>query len=315
MYLMPSRSILTAGLMLALISGSVNGASPAAAGAATDTDQPEVVAQLLEVAYSTELGVRAGKRDVLTSTWTAVGRLVDDAGNLLQPAFIRTAGLETGTGSGLACATKGEPGAGFTAYAPVDTFRQSEHGLVRGLFQLYSKQKARTVGRYKTLQYEMCGVGGADLANGVKAYRAGVGMAYKDPATTSLIGWKWQSGPTPENYNLDLGFELGTEKSPLVISSSLRQPAHGKLTGSSVPPIGGTGLEPFARNAALAWWEDGCETRTGPCLRTEGSGAFQGAITHGLWEFPQSTVKKTRWFRVASFFKQQCDHWYGLSCA
>lgn len=314
MHRIRSRSIVTAGLMLALISGSVNGASPAAADAATGSDQQDVVTQLLEVAYSTEIGVRAGKHDVLTSELTAVGRLVDDAGKLLQPAFSRSVALDAGAESGLACVKKGRSARGFTAHAPVDTFRQSKHGLVRGLFHLYSKQKARTVGRYKTLQYEMCGVGGADLANGFKAYRAGVGVAYKDPTNTSLIGWKWQSGSTPKNYSLDLGFELGTEKSPLAISSSLSQQAHEQLTGSFVPPVGGTGLEPFARNAALAWWEDGCETRTGPCLRNEGSGAFQGAIAHGLWEFPQTTAKQTRWFRVASFFKQQCDRWYGLSC-
>lgn len=72
------------------------------------------------------------------------------------------------------------------------------------------------------------------------------------------------------------------------VSASLTQHLVDKLLGSHRGPYSSF-MDAYDRTAVNAWWQGNCIGRWHRCLSTSESKDYQGAIAHGLWEFPEGT--------------------------
>lgn len=142
-------------------------------------------------------------------------------------------------------------------------------------------------------QWEVCSKGGGEF-DGARLRRIGTGMALNNAAEPRRIGYAWQTGKTPEDYTLGMDFQV--EKGPVGISASISQQPSDKLLGSFRGPYQ-TFMDAHEFDAVNAWWQDNCIGRWYRCWPNSGSHDFQGAIAHGLWEFPKGTEPV-----VASFY-------------
>ncbi|MGQ0630887.1 MAG: hypothetical protein ACT4P1_07580 [Sporichthyaceae bacterium] len=229
--------------------------------------------------------------------------LVDDLGRAIGAP--RTVALRSEVDSPelgeYSCVYRGQGRKGFRALPVQEIYRDYGYGEVQAQFHTYRLKKARRLGIGKlspgTTQFEVCGVGGGDM-NDKRMRRMGIGIAYPDVATTYRIGSEWRSGDTPENYTVDLGFEVPVHKA-LTISGGISQTPTNKLVGSFVPPFE-SNISQYSRNGVNAWWQDDCVGGS-PCAPWKGSKSFHGTVAQGLWEFTPDQAKTFRGFELRTF--------------
>lgn len=63
----------------------------------------------------------------------------------------------------------------------------------------------------------------------------------------------------------------------------------------------------YASNAVHAWWQGGCG------LIACGKNEYEGAVGHGLWEFPMVPAK-TYYFVGTAFIQVHCSNAFGVNC-
>lgn len=196
------------------------------------------------------------------------------------------------------CVYRGQGNKHFSALPIQSVYKDYGYGEVNALFHTYRQKEARKVGAAsrKTTQFEVCGVGGGDMGD-KRMRRMGIAIAYPDAAATYKIGSAWRSGETPENYTIDLAFEVPVRG--VTIGGGISQTPTNKLLGSFVPPFTLT-TSPFTRNAVHAWWQDDCVGGT-PCAPWKGSKDFHGTVAQGLWEFTPAQAASFPGFKLSAF--------------
>ncbi len=255
--------------------------------------------------------------DPLTGKASIVGlkeltQLLDAAGKALSPVTVRSVKTEGGSAIGnYACLKTGKAKNGFVEFNRTDVFARGKEGVLQYQFFPYMQADARRFANSPTTQYEVCGTGGADLQEGYRIHQTGMGIAFPDTNRTFKIGQNWQSGKTPSDTTVSLGFELGGKTSPVSVNGSISQNPSDKLKGSIVGPYA-TDLDAFARNGVNAWWEDSCVQGWSHCkFRADGSPNFQGTVVHGLWEFMPADALQVRYFAIQPYIKLAC---HGFRC-
>jgi hypothetical protein len=191
---------------------------------------------------------------------------------------------------------------------------QGKAGVVQFFYHPYVLYGARKIRQYgETNQFEVCTTGGGALRGGSRLYKVGTGMALADVSQTRKIGQIWQSGSTPKDYSLSMGFQVAPKKSPISINASISQTPTDKLMGSIIGPYK-TMVDDYTANAVNAWWQDECVDSWKGChFSWNGSANFQGTIAQGLWEYPADSMPSTVRFYFMPFVDRSCNHWYA-SC-
>ena len=199
---------------------------------------------------------------------------------------------------------------GFTPYTPPIDYPindKNEKGSFK--YHLYSQDDARR-NQYNapTVQFLGCGVGGVDGENGSRIRISGPGMAFNDANGSNVIGTRWREGKTPEDYSIELGFEVPVRG--VTVKGSIQQHPRNSLKGSVLPPHKQKEMEQLHRNAVNAWWEDGCRPY---CTRWGGSNNYQGSVGEGLWEFPQwyKHDALTRGWKMIPYVEHHCSNPFG----
>lgn len=247
----------------------------------------------------------------------AITGLVDQAENLIGSlttvpiSLPKQSGPDIGTFS---CIKQGSA-RNFLTFDPTEIYHNDKRGIQQYQFHPYRKTEARNL-RFgtKSTQYEVCGTGGMDLKDGHRAFKAGLGFAFPDTDRTYRIGYKWESGQTPADYSLSMGFQLGNDKTPISIGASMAQTPSDKLLGSFNAPYK-SWLDAYARNGVNAWWQDSCVSGWSRCqLHADGSPNFQGTVAHGLYEFRPEEAAKVTHFAVNTYLKSACQSPFDVGC-
>ncbi len=175
---------------------------------------------------------------------------------------------------------------GLTAFSPINRTLVGNDGLAHYQYHPYRLQNARRVGPGLSTQWEVCAKGGGQF-DGERLKQIGTGMALNNNgAEPRRIGYAWQTGKTPQDYSLELGFQV--EKGPVSIGATMTQQPSDKLLGGFRAPMRYPGLDAHQIDGVNAWWQDDCIGSWRRCeWRKGGSHDFQGSISHGLWEYPQ----------------------------
>jgi hypothetical protein len=199
---------------------------------------------------------------------------------------------------------------GFTPYTPPIDYPindKNEKGSFK--FHIYSQDDARR-NQYNapTVQFLGCDVGGVDGENGSRIRVSGPGMAFNDANASNIIGTRWKEGKTPEDYSIELGFEVPVRG--VTVKGSIQQHPSNYLKGSVLPPYKQEEMEQLHRNAVNAWWEDGCRPY---CTRWGGSNNYQGSVGEGLWEFPQWYKHDAiaRGWKMVPYVEHHCSNPFG----
>lgn len=280
----------------ALVAGVVAAPGASASRKKSEQDVLTELNQLIAIG-AVAIDTRTGRvRE--TGPLKAISQLVDAAsGELLGPGSVR---MKVGADGPAALpwnCIKNARKKRLTAYQPVNRILTGNQGTVHFQYHPYRLAEARRVGYRMSTQWEVCSVGGGDM-DGARLRKVGTGIALNDAINFRRIGQAWQTGQTPENYSLELGFQV--ERGPASISAALSQQPADKLLGSFRAPFR-SGLDAVERNAVYAWWQDNCIGRWYGCLRNSGSKDFQGTIAHGLWEFPEGTEPAVVSFYYSAF--------------
>lgn len=279
-----SRSLaLGTSVSLAALMGGVVTAPSAVADHAKQDDVLTTFNSVV-VRGKTGFDTRTGKT-VELEPLRVVNNLVDAVtGAVVGPGTLQLS-VADGPADQLRSCIKSTERRNLTAYEPRSEYVDFGKGSVQFQYHAYRLGSARQVSGGRTTQWEVCSKGGGDLDSG-RLRRVGTGMALAGQSEMRRIGYAWQTGKTPEDYSLALGFQV--EKKPVSISASMTQNPSDKLLGSFRSPFDSY-MNAFEQNAVNAWWQDNCIGRWYGCLRNSGSQDFQGAIAHGLWEFPEHT--------------------------
>lgn len=287
----PRRALIAAGLG-ALTIGLL---APSAAAQAADRNRDSLT---IDQVMTGSLLIDGNKTRLVRLE--SITQLLNEAGKAIGPA--RTVALRTTTENPVlgeySCVYRGKGNKNFRALTPREIYRNDDIGKVQAQFHTYRLAEARKVGAgAKSVQFEVCGVGGADLDD-KRLRRIGLGIAYPDATSTYKIGQAWQSGQTPENYTTNLGFKVAPHKA-IEISGGISQTPTNKLLGSFSTPFPAA-VDAFARNAVNAWWQDDCVGGV-PCARWNGSKDFHGTVVQGLWEFSPIQARGFAGFTVSTF--------------
>jgi hypothetical protein len=284
------------------------GVAVAPTASAHSEKNDESLAELFSQSVNTGTLRIVGDRAFLVDL-SSVTRTVDALGReLTQP---RTVALQAADPDDIpslgdyACRQKTAGNKDFTAFKPVEIFRDNDKGRVQGLFFVYRQVNARAYGDSNglgTTQFEICGVGGADPSHG-RTRKVGLGITYPDATATYKVGQAWKTGSTPANYSLSLDFK--GEYKNVSIGGGISQTPASKLMGSISTPIDSP-LDQYARNAVNAWWQDSCYDAWHKCYKflRSGSKDFHGTVVQGLWEFAnpiQAAAAANGGFRVSTF--------------
>ena len=217
------------------------------------------------------------------SPLNVVNNLVDVAtSNVIGKGSMRFS-ISDGPAGDLRSCIKSGKRHGLTAYSPINRTLTGNDGVLNYQYHPYRLANARRIDGGLSTQWEVCAKGGGQFA-GDRLRQVGTGIALNNAAPEPRrIGYSWQTGNTPENYSLELGFEV--EKGPISIGASITQNPADKLLGGFRPPMRTDVLEAHQVDAVNAWWQDNCIGRWWKCWRNSGSHDFQGTVSHGLWEF------------------------------
>jgi hypothetical protein len=267
----------------ALVGGVV--AAPSAAAGTNRQDDVLTTFNSIVIQGKTGFDTRTGKTVELAPA-KVINNLVDAVtGAVVGAGSMKSVVMEGGPADSLRSCIKSTERPGLTAYAPSTKYVRFENGSVQFQYHAYRLAGARKVGVGNTTQWEVCSKGGGDLDSG-RLRRVGTGMALADQSVSRRIGYAWQTGKTPEDYSLGLGFKV--ERKPVSINASITQNPSDRLLGSFRAPYDSY-MNDVELNAVNAWWQDNCIGRWYGCFPNSGSQDFQGAIAHGLWEFPVGT--------------------------
>ncbi len=283
----------TIGLCAAALAAGALSAPPASAAQPGADEDVITTLNALTVSGKVGLNTRTGKaREV--GALKAVSNLVDTVtGRVVGKGTMRMNVASEGYTPGLRSCIKDGKNKRLTTFEHFDRYLEARRGgSVHFQYHPYRIGKARQVEGAASTQWEVCSVGGGDLDKD-RLRQVGTGIALDDTANFRRIGQAWQTGSTPENYTLGLGFEV--KKDPVSVSASLTQHPVDKLMGSHRGPYSSF-LDAYDRNAVNAWWQDNCIGRWYGCVPKSGSKDYQGAIAHGLWEFPQGTEPAEMYF-------------------
>lgn len=111
-------------------------------------------------------------------------------------------------------------------------------------FQPYLYNDARRVSGRLQDQLEICGVGGADMKpDQGRLLRTGPSATVMRTAT-KIIGWSWEVGEDLGNVTARLGFEVGSQETPVNVTGSVR------ITLSDSRNEGAQG---YAQDVDLTW--------------------------------------------------------------
>ena len=261
------------------------GAAYATADESASQDDVVSALESVVVGGKVALNTRSGRgREV--GSLRAVRSLVDTAtGEVLGAGTFRMKIAADGVTPGLRSCIKEGKNKKLEIFDHFDRYASTRRGSVHFQYHPYRLAEARRIGGQWTAQWEVCSIGGGELDDH-RLRRVGTGIALDDATNFRKIGQAWQTGSTPENYSLGLGFQI--KKDPVAISASLTQQPADKLLGSHRGPWS-TFMDSYDRNAVNAWWQDNCIGRWYRCWPKSGSHDYQGAIAHGLWEFPSGT--------------------------
>jgi len=133
---------------------------------------------------------------------------------------------------------------------------------------------------YRTKQFEVCVIGGAQSKGGNKLARTVASMA-AIALQPVLAGESWGTGSDQSAASASLSFAVPVK--PVTISGTLSVHPQSQLTGSlGLDRDTSVEMQGLADNTVNAAWE-GPDT-----FKWQGSTHFQGNVGHGLWEVPQS---------------------------
>jgi|GEM_PF-1277249 len=293
--------------------GTAFGAAPAAA--ATDPNGAEdLITQFTnEVVGGPTLLVPATGLLIEPAMLRAVEQVVDATGKLLatRPSQM-VASADSGGLDSFPCVLEG--GSRRLVIFPVDNrILSGRAGFVHFQYHPYMLLNARRFNSGERNQVEVCTTGGGNLRGGWRLLQVGTGMAVSDPNQTLKIGQKWQTGSTPKDYSLSLGFQVAPKDSPISVSASLTQTPTDKLMGSMLGPVR-SNVDNYPQNAVQAWWQDSCVDSWHGChFRWNGSANFQGSLAQGLWEYPADRMPSLIPMYFAAYAKPLCVHSFG-SC-
>ncbi|GAA0628518.1 hypothetical protein GCM10009547_35200 [Sporichthya brevicatena] len=273
-------------LVISLITGVLSVPEGAAQAAARQSDDQDAISAINSVVVGGKAAIntRTGQGRELGPLRT-VRSLVDAAtDDVLGTGTLRLDASTEGPADLRSCIKNGD-NRKLQTFDHFDRYASTRRGSIHFQYHPYRITAAREVEGAPTTQWEVCSVGGGQLADH-RLRRVGTGIALADSENFRRIGYSWRTGSTPENYTLGLGFQV--KKGPVGISASLTQKPADKLLGSHRGPWN-TFMDTYDRNAVNAWWQDNCIGRWYRCWPKSGSHDFQGAIAHGLWEFPAGT--------------------------
>lgn len=305
-----SRRVAAGVCAFALASGALIG-GPSASAAERQPAKGDILTEFATLTLGAKLTLNSKTGRAQIVDLKSLAGVVDRAGKALGPLKVNAMKVESGSPlSAATCVKQGKaPKKRFVAFNRTEIFSATSIGNQRYNFYPYMLRKARTVSNVPTTQYEVCGVGGADLKEGWRMHQVGLGMAFPDATRTFKIGESWKAGSTPSDYTVGLGFEAGKE--PLSVNGSVSQNPTDKLLGSINGPYP-THIDAFARNGVSAWWQDSCVSGWSKCkFKADGSSEFQGTVAHGLWEFMPADARNVRYFTIAPYLRYGC---HGFTC-
>jgi hypothetical protein len=276
-----------------------------AASAQSQKDSVDVAALFTDEAISGRLVLDGAVSRLLDVT--AITQTVDELGRSVGSP--RTVALRAGGGEKVgdySCLPKTKGNRDFFQYKPVQMFKADKRGKVHGMFHVYKQANARRVAfaggdlSFKSVQFEVCGVGGSDPNGRTRTRKAGIGITFPDAANSYKIGQAWKEGETPSNYTMDMAFKVAHKG--VEIGGGISQTPTNKLLGSISTPVKAP-WDAYARNAVNAWWQDGCVGSWKGCQIWNGSKDFHGAVAHGLFEFTpaQAAIAERTGFVVSTF--------------
>jgi len=292
--------------------GILIGAQPAGAATSTPADaDADLVTQFHElVVDGGPTGLIPGAGQIIEpQVLQTVDQIVDATGKLLRIDHSdAVASTDASALDSFPCVK--DSGARLEIFPVVNRMVTVKNGVVHYQYHPYMLHRARYRGHSETNQVEVCSTGGGNLRGNSRIFQVGTGMAADDATQFLKIGQAWQSGSTPKDYSLSLGFQVAPKESPVSISASITQTPTDKLMGSIIGPFKSF-MDRYARNAVNAWWQDACVDSWHGChFSWNGSANFQGTIAQGLWEYPVSQMPSAIWFRFTPYLRSGCAHWY-----
>lgn len=299
---------LTASLTFGLLAG--------APAASADSEGDQITEFPTQTVRAT-LSLDPKSRKASITDLSAITGLVDRAGKLIGSVTKAPLSLRASAGAGgisEGSCVNNRSAKRFYAYAPQRISIKDKLGGQNYVVSPYRKDKARKVGTTKrsvrSTQFELCTTGGADLQDGFRIYQAGIGMTLLSREGFK-IDQRWQSGQTPADYGLSLGFKLGKKDVPLEVTGALTQAPRDFLKGSFFGPYQSF-MDDYSQNSVNAWWEDGCLNGYSRCVaRADGSPDFQGAVAHGLWEFLPGQLTGDLQYQVVPYLRYACKGIFG----
>ena len=269
--------------------GLAAGIFTAPAASAKEKSDQDVVPTLQTVVGGGLVGfdTRTGKTLEL-SPLKVVNNVVDVATNNVIGKGSMRFSISDGPAGDLRSCVRSGTRTGFTAFNPITRTLVGNDGVMTYQYHPYRVANARRIVGGRSTQWEVCAKGGGQFG-GARLRQIGTGMALNNTAPdTRRIGYAWETGKTPQDYSLELGFQV--EKGPISIGASMTQQPSDKLMGGFRAPMRYPDLDAHQIDGVNAWWQDYCIGSWRRCeWRRGGSHDFQGTISHGLWEYPKGT--------------------------
>ncbi|MBA3741819.1 hypothetical protein [Sporichthya sp.] len=237
--------------------------------------------------YTATVTLKAGSNKPRLSDITMTVVPVDVHGNAIGPGRVLLAGSANlnpawhGKKAPLNCRCTGPKRKGVTRTQPTRMELDTEVGTLDLTSMFASFGHTRYVDAANASQVLGCVASGTSMDEDYRLLQAGAGLAHRDAVRTDKLGMGWSSGEpealTTEGAPFPLGFSTNSG-----IVGTVRQGPGGRLTGSFLPPAENP-TEPFARNAAYAWWEiaEDCLDES-PCSG-HGDRSFHGATGNAAW--------------------------------
>ena len=267
------------------------------------------------ITYTATVRLKPGSRQALSNV-TMTLRPVDAFGNAIGPPRALPAGsanLRPSWSAGTApvsCRATGPKRKDVTRFQPTRMELTTEVGTL-DLTSLFARS-ARTpyVDAPHASEVISCFAGGATVSEGYRLLQAGAGVAYRDTVESHGLGMAWADGGPGSVTTKGAPFPLGFETSSGVVGT-VRQGPGGRLTGSIMAPAENP-TEPYARNAAYAWWEiaDGCLDES----RCSGVGdrGFHGSTGNAAWILDKGSPAV---FVITGFARYACAEPTAPACS
>lgn len=148
------------------------------------------------------------------------------------------------------------------------------------------------------------------MDEGYRLLQTGAGVAYRDAEQSHILGMAWSNGQpeavTTEGVPFPLGFKTNSG-----IVGTVRQGPGGRLTGSLMAPAENP-TEPYARNAAYAWWEIAEDCLDDSRCSGVGDRGFHGSTGNAAWIVPQGSPQV---FVITGYARYACADPSAAACS